>query len=85
VGVRVRAGLHRAAGQHRAGEGRRPGEEGGPDRWGPAVGGRRRRANTLSGRRDSGPGPNSGLGQNRPPGLLFFFLFLFLFLFYFLI
>jgi hypothetical protein len=61
-GVRVRAGLHRAAGRHRAGEGQRPGEKGGPDRWAPPVGGRRRRADTLSGRRDSGPGPNSGLG-----------------------
>jgi hypothetical protein len=42
-------------------------------------------ADTLSGKRDSGPGPNSRLGQNHPPGLLFFFLFLFLFIFCFLI
>jgi hypothetical protein len=40
-------------------------------------------ADTLSGRRDSGPGPNSGLGQNHPPGLLFFFSISFPFYFLF--
>jgi hypothetical protein len=30
---------------------------------------------TLSGRRDSGPRPNLGLGQNRPPAFYSFFYF----------
>jgi hypothetical protein len=38
-------------------------------------------ADTLSGRRNSGLGPNSGLGQNRSPGLLFFFSYFFSFFF----
>jgi hypothetical protein len=66
-GARVSAGLHRAAGWRRAGEGQRPGEEGGPDRWGPPVGGRRRRADTLSGLSQDGPWAKSGAGPNRSP------------------
>jgi hypothetical protein len=46
-------------------------------------------ADTLLGRRDSGPGPNSGLGQNRPPiprpFILFSISFPFSFLFPYLI
>jgi hypothetical protein len=38
---------------------------------------------TLSGRRDSWPGPNSGLGQNRPPPPRPFILFFYFFSFYF--
>jgi hypothetical protein len=64
--------LNRAAGRCRAREGHRPKKEGGLDKWGPPVGGRRKGGNALSGLSIAGPWPNSGAGPIGPSGLLFF-------------
>jgi hypothetical protein len=57
-------------------------EEGGPDRWGPPVGGRREREDTLSGFVRLGLGPDWGMGRIVPLGHfpIFFISFSFLFL-----